>query len=99
MIRNYKICIAYDGSRYYGWEHQPGKDTIQGKIGSDGSFNTTSVKASIDEGSLAGQTLNGSYNATAKTSSGLSLSGTYNIFYSNLTTPPYQWDINFSSLK
>ena len=32
MIRNYKICIAYDGSRYYGWEHQPGKDTIQGKI-------------------------------------------------------------------
>lgn len=76
-----------------------GTYTIQGKIGSDGSFNTTSVKASIDEGSLAGQTLNGSYNATAKTSSGLSLSGTYNIFYSNLTTPPYQWDINFSSLK
>ena len=32
MIKNYKITIAYDGTRYLGWEHQPGKDTIQGKI-------------------------------------------------------------------
>ena len=29
---NYKLTISYDGSRYYGWEHQPGKDTIQGKL-------------------------------------------------------------------
>ena len=32
MIKNYKIIIGYDGTRYLGWEHQPGKDTIQGKI-------------------------------------------------------------------
>ena len=31
-IKNYKLTIAYDGTRYFGWEHQPGKDTIQGKI-------------------------------------------------------------------
>lgn len=30
--KNYKLTIAYDGTRYFGWEHQPGKDTIQGKI-------------------------------------------------------------------
>jgi tRNA pseudouridine38-40 synthase len=30
--KNYKLTISYDGSRYYGWEHQPGKDTIQGKL-------------------------------------------------------------------
>lgn len=29
---NYKLKIAYDGTRYYGWERQPGKDTIQGKL-------------------------------------------------------------------
>ena len=30
---NYKLTIAYDGTRYYGWEHQPGNDmTIQGKL-------------------------------------------------------------------
>lgn len=33
MIRNYKMIIAYDGSRYYGWEHQPNTElTIQGKL-------------------------------------------------------------------
>ena len=26
------MTIAYDGTRYFGWEHQPEKDTIQGKI-------------------------------------------------------------------
>ncbi len=31
-MKNYKLIIAYDGTRYFGWEHQPGKDTIQGKI-------------------------------------------------------------------
>lgn len=30
---NYKLLIAYDGTRYYGWERQPGKPmTIQGKL-------------------------------------------------------------------
>ena len=33
MRQNFKLNIAYDGSRYYGWEHQPGIElTIQGKI-------------------------------------------------------------------
>lgn len=32
MKQNYKLTIAYDGSRYYGWEHQPDKPTIQGKL-------------------------------------------------------------------
>lgn len=32
MISNYKLLIAYDGTRYHGWEHQPDKDTIQGKL-------------------------------------------------------------------
>ena len=30
---NYKMTICYDGSRYFGWEHQPNTDmTIQGKL-------------------------------------------------------------------
>ena len=32
MKKNYKMILNYDGTRYSGWEHQPGKDTIQGKI-------------------------------------------------------------------
>ncbi len=33
MKRNLKLTVSYDGSRYYGWEHQPNTDlTIQGKI-------------------------------------------------------------------
>ncbi len=33
MIKNYKMEISYDGTRYYGWEHQPNIDmTIQGKL-------------------------------------------------------------------
>lgn len=32
MQQNYKLTIAYDGSRFYGWEHQPDRDTIQGKL-------------------------------------------------------------------
>ncbi|MBQ6551511.1 MAG: tRNA pseudouridine(38-40) synthase TruA [Lachnospiraceae bacterium] len=31
-MKNYKLEIMYDGSRYYGWERQPGKETIQGKL-------------------------------------------------------------------
>ncbi len=31
--KNYRLCIRYDGTRYYGWEHQPDTDmTIQGKV-------------------------------------------------------------------
>ncbi len=30
--RNYKLTISYDGTKYYGWEHQPDRETIQGKI-------------------------------------------------------------------
>lgn len=32
MEKNYKLKISYDGSRYFGWEHQPDHETIQGKI-------------------------------------------------------------------
>ncbi len=33
MRSNYKFIISYDGSRYYGWEHQPTTElTIQGKL-------------------------------------------------------------------
>lgn len=32
MRKNYKLIIGYDGTRYFGWEHQPGKETIQGKL-------------------------------------------------------------------
>ncbi len=33
MQRNIKLTIRYDGSRYYGWEHQPTEPmTIQGKL-------------------------------------------------------------------
>lgn len=33
MMRNYKMIVAYDGTRYLGWEHQPHTDmTIQGKL-------------------------------------------------------------------
>ena len=33
MKRNLKLTIRYDGTRYYGWEHQPTEPmTIQGKL-------------------------------------------------------------------
>lgn len=33
MANNYKFTVTYDGTRYLGWEHQPGTDmTIQGKL-------------------------------------------------------------------
>lgn len=31
-MQNYRLKIAYDGTRYAGWEHQPGQETIQGKL-------------------------------------------------------------------
>ena len=33
MKKNYKMTVAYDGTRYFGWEKQPGQEmTIQGKL-------------------------------------------------------------------
>ena len=33
MKKNIKMIISYDGTRYFGWEHQPNTDmTIQGKL-------------------------------------------------------------------
>lgn len=31
-MNNYKFLLSYDGTRYYGWERQPGRETIQGKL-------------------------------------------------------------------
>ena len=31
-MKNYRFLIEYDGSRYYGWQRQPGQNTIQGKL-------------------------------------------------------------------
>jgi tRNA pseudouridine38-40 synthase len=31
-MKNYKLTLSYDGSRYYGWEHQPNRETVQGKL-------------------------------------------------------------------
>ena len=31
MEKNYKLTIAYDGTRFFGWERQPDRETIQGK--------------------------------------------------------------------
>ena len=31
-MKNYKLTIAYDGTRFFGWERQPDKDTVQGKL-------------------------------------------------------------------
>lgn len=32
MKKNYKMILQYDGTRYYGWQRQPDRDTIQGKL-------------------------------------------------------------------
>lgn len=31
-MKNYKMVISYDGARYFGWEYQTNRDTIQGKL-------------------------------------------------------------------
>jgi len=32
MIETYKIEICYDGTDYHGWQRQPKKKTIQGRL-------------------------------------------------------------------
>ena len=32
MEKNYKLTVAYDGTRFFGWERQPDRETIQGKL-------------------------------------------------------------------
>ena len=33
MTRNFKMVVSYDGTRYFGWEHQQETDlTIQGRL-------------------------------------------------------------------
>lgn len=33
MRKNFKMIVSYDGTRYFGWEHQPNTDrTIQGRL-------------------------------------------------------------------
>ena len=32
IMQNYRFLIAYDGTRYHGWEHKKDVVTIQGKI-------------------------------------------------------------------
>ena len=51
MKKNYKLTISYDGSRYQGWEHQPGKDTVQGKL------EAVLVRMLFAEGKLTGEQL------------------------------------------
>ena len=31
-MQNYRFTIAYDGTRFFGWERQPDRETIQGKL-------------------------------------------------------------------
>jgi tRNA pseudouridine38-40 synthase len=31
-VRNIKLTVQYDGSKYHGWQIQPGKKTIQGEL-------------------------------------------------------------------
>jgi tRNA pseudouridine38-40 synthase len=31
-IFNYKLTLEYDGSKFYGWQVQPGMRTVQGEV-------------------------------------------------------------------
>lgn len=53
-MKNYKFEIAYDGTRYYGWEKQPNVDTIQGKLESVLSRMTDSTVEVIGAGRTDG---------------------------------------------
>ncbi len=52
MRQNYKLTVAYDGTRFFGWERQPDVDTIQGKLESV----LTELTGQSAEGSGAGRT-------------------------------------------
>ena len=59
------MIIAYDGTRYYGWEHQPNTDmTIQGKLESVLSQMTGEQ---IDVIRIASERFHSRYNAMGKT--------------------------------
>lgn len=51
---NYKLIVSYDGTRYYGWEHQPGRATIQGKLEEVLSRMLTEGEDSLNPGSMRG---------------------------------------------
>jgi tRNA pseudouridine38-40 synthase len=44
--RNIKLVIHYDGTAYSGWQSQPGRDTIQGKL-EDALFRLTGRQISV----------------------------------------------------
>jgi tRNA pseudouridine38-40 synthase len=45
-VRNIKITVQYDGSRYSGWQIQPGKKTIQGEL-SEAVSNLVGVRVQV----------------------------------------------------
>ena len=45
-VRNIKITVQYDGSRYHGWQIQPGKKTIQGEL-IEAVSNLTGVRTQV----------------------------------------------------
>ena len=45
-VRNIKITIQYDGSRYSGWQIQPDKNTIQGKL-TEAVSNLTGIRTQV----------------------------------------------------
>lgn len=45
-VRNIKITVQYDGSRYSGWQIQPGKRTIQGEL-SEAVSNLVGVRTQV----------------------------------------------------
>ena len=59
-MKNIKMIISYDGTRYYGWEHQPNTDmTIQGKL-----ENVLNMMLTSEEGKKTGE-VTGSIEKTA----------------------------------
>ena len=59
-MKNIKMIISYDGTRYFGWEHQPNTDmTIQGKL-----ENVLNMMLTSEEGKKTGE-VTGSIEKTA----------------------------------